>query len=88
MSCGEGWSSDCHEVLDRVYEYVDGEMTAEDVAWIREHLATCEECLTEYHLDVALKALVRRCCGCDSAPEDLRQRILDRIIAIRSQFGG
>ena len=85
---GGSRGTDCREVLVRVYEYVDGEMTPEDVARIRQHLSECDPCLVEYHLDVALKALVRRSCGCEAAPEDLRRRILVKITEVRAQLGG
>jgi mycothiol system anti-sigma-R factor len=73
-------------VLDRVYEYLDGEMTSEDVAKIRQHLDECSPCLTEYDLDRALKALVRRSCTCETAPDTLRARIMVQITEVRMQF--
>ncbi len=87
MSCGNPHDTDCREVLDRVYEFLDGEMTHHDVDRIREHLEECAPCLTEYDLDVALKALVRRSCGCEHAPEELRQRIMVKIAQVRVQLG-
>ena len=86
MSCGNPHETDCREVLDRVYEYLDGEMTDHDVDKIRQHLHECAPCLTEYDLDVALKALVRRSCGCESAPDDLRARIMVKITQVRLEL--
>lgn len=88
MSCGQPHETDCREVLERVYEYLDGEMNDGDVAKIREHLDECSPCLKQYDLDVALKALVRRSCTCEQAPEALRQRILVRITEVRLELGG
>lgn len=87
MSCGNPHDTDCREVLDRVFEYLDGEMTEHDVAKIRQHLHECSPCLSEYDLDEALKALVRRSCGCESAPEDLRARIMVKITQVRLELG-
>ena len=87
MSCGNPHETDCNNVLDRVYEYLDGEMNAHDLALIRQHLEECRPCLDQYDLDVALKALLRRSCTCEHAPEDLRARILVRISEVRLQFG-
>lgn len=87
MSCGNPHDTDCREVLDRVFEYLDGEMTEHDVAKIRQHLVECSPCLSEYDLDEALKALVRRSCGCESAPEDLRARIMVKITQVRLELG-
>lgn len=88
MSCGNHHETDCREVLDRVYEYLDGEMTPDDCAQIRQHLQECGPCLREYDLDEALKALIRRSCGCEAAPDALRTRIMTRISVIRVDLEG
>ena len=87
MSCGHHHDTDCREVLDRVYEYLDAEVTPQDVAKIRQHLDECGPCLAEYDLEHALKALVRRSC-CEVAPAELRVRIMTRITQIRVQLDG
>jgi mycothiol system anti-sigma-R factor len=85
MTCGPD-DPDCAEVLGRVYEYLDGELGALDLEKVRAHLEACAPCLQEYDLDVHLKALVRRSCGCDSAPADLRERIMFTIMQARQQY--
>jgi mycothiol system anti-sigma-R factor len=84
-ACGPD-DPDCAAVLDRVYEYLDGELGPLDLDKIREHLSDCGPCLKEYDLDVALKALVRRSCACEAAPDDLRQRIMVTITEARIQI--
>ena len=69
MSCGNHHDTDCSEVLQRVYEYLDGEMGPDDRSHIRQHLEECGPCLREYDLDQMLKALVRRSCAGEAAPE-------------------
>ncbi len=71
--------TDCSEALLRVYEYLDGELGPEDCAKIPAHLDECGPCLKEYDLDTTLKALVRRSCGAEHAPEALRTTIMSRI---------
>jgi mycothiol system anti-sigma-R factor len=88
MSCGNPHETKCSEVLVRVYEYLDGEMSEHDVAKIRQHLEECRPCLSQYDIDLALKALLRRSCACESAPEELRTRIMVRITEARAQYGG
>ena len=73
---------ECAEVLDRVYAYVDGELT-DHVDEIRAHLEECAPCLAEHDLEVALKALVRRSCQ-DRAPDALRLRILTQLAHARA----
>lgn len=79
MSCGNPHETDCSAVLDRVYEYIDSEMADDDVATVRRHLDECSPCLAEFGLEQAVKSLVHRACGCDAAPEQLRQKILSQI---------
>jgi mycothiol system anti-sigma-R factor len=86
MSCGEpGEDQDCAKVLGRVYEYLDGELGPADLDSIREHLHDCGPCLRQYDLDEALKALVRRSCR-ESAPAELRERILVKITEVRIEL--
>ncbi|MEV0230224.1 mycothiol system anti-sigma-R factor [Nonomuraea sp. NPDC050786] len=86
MSCGNPHDTDCREVLDKVYAYLDGELTETDVVEIRVHLDECGPCLKEYDLDKAVKALVHKHCGCDPVPADLRSKVLARIAQVRSEL--
>jgi mycothiol system anti-sigma-R factor len=88
MSCGNPHETDCSEVLDRVYEYLDNEMEELDCAKIRQHLDECGPCLRQYDLDLALKALIRRSCACEPAPQELRTKILTRITMVRIELEG
>jgi mycothiol system anti-sigma-R factor len=87
MSCGHPHETDCSEVLTRVYEYLDGELDTRAVDKIQQHLEECGPCLSEFDLDIALKALVRRSCGGDCAPEELRLRIMVQITQVRLKLG-
>ena len=83
---GDAAGTDCSEVLHRVYEYLDGEMTRDDTDKIAHHLEACSPCLKQYDLDQALKALVKRSCACEEAPEGLRTQIMARITSIRLEI--
>jgi mycothiol system anti-sigma-R factor len=86
MSC-DAEDAECAQALARVYEYLDGELSDSDLDRIREHLDDCGPCLAQYDLDIALKALVRRSCR-ESAPADLRERIMVKITEVQIQLGG
>ena len=73
---------DCSRARLQLYEYLDGEMGSDDCVKIREHLEHCGPCLKEYDLDQTLKALVRRSCGCEVAPTELRTQIMSCITTI------
>ena len=80
MSCGNPHDIPCSEVLDRIYEYIDGELDRERVHVIKEHLEECSPCLKEFGLEEAVKAIVKRSCA-DPAPPELRAKVLSRIAA-------
>ena len=79
---------DCSEVLHRIYEYLDGEMSADDVRRVAAHLGECQPCLAEHDLDVALKQVVRRSCVDETAPVAVRMHIMQRITMLRRQSEG
>jgi anti-sigma factor (TIGR02949 family) len=87
VSCGNPHETDCSEVLGHLYEFLDGELDLHDLDKIKQHLHECGPCLTEHQVEQMLKSLVRRSCGGDCAPEDLRARIIFQITEVRLQLG-
>jgi anti-sigma factor (TIGR02949 family) len=85
MSCGNPHETPCAEVLDRVYEYIDGELDGPRVHKIKEHLDECSPCLKEFGLEEVVKAIVKRSCS-DPAPPELRAKVLSHIAAVRSSM--
>jgi mycothiol system anti-sigma-R factor len=75
--------ADCSEVLHRIFEYLDGELSAADVARVAAHLQACGPCLAEHDLERTLKAVVRRSCAEQAAPPALRLSIMQQITTIR-----
>lgn len=73
---------DCGQALDRLYEFLDSEMTPGDVQRMKEHIASCATCLSEYDLEEHVRELVRRSCT-ERAPVELRARILTQITVVR-----
>jgi len=86
MSCGQPHETDCSEVLEKVYLYLDNEIGPTDYEKVRHHLDECGPCLKQYGLDQAVKAVVHRCCGDDRAPETLRVSVLARIQQVRVEI--
>lgn len=84
MSRGEPHETDCSEVLDHLYEYLDREMPEGDTAKYEEHFEECSPCLEKYGLEQEVKKLVKRCCGQDEVPADLRSKVMNRIEVIRA----
>ena len=68
-------SMNCTQCVERLADFVDRELTAEDVALVEAHLDRCAACAREFRFEgevvECLKAKLRRV----QAPESLMERI-------------
>ena len=87
MSCGSPHDVDCSEVIEQVYLYLDGEIDDVGRRKVREHLDECAPCLRQFGLEQDVKALVARCCGGDTAPDGLKERLIVRLQQVRVELG-
>ncbi len=72
--------SDCREVLERAYLFLDGEALSEtERAEIQEHLDDCAPCFRRYGLEQEVATLVNRLRAHDPCPERLRSRIVSLL---------
>jgi mycothiol system anti-sigma-R factor len=85
MSCGKHHDTDCSEVLERVFFFIDNEIEQADHDDIVKHLDECGPCLQKYDLERTVKALVARSCS-EHAPETLREKVLLRIRQVQVQI--
>ena len=82
-SSHEGPLDDCEHVLERVYQFLDNELDDASGDAIRQHLSDCEPCLDTFDVEQAVKSLVHRCCGNETAPTHLRAKIITQMTMIR-----
>lgn len=82
MSCGKPHETDCRDVLAEVYVYLDLECDESRRSVISTHLDECIPCLREYGIEQEVKALVARCCGAETAPASLRERLRAKLSEI------
>lgn len=80
------WSDSRMQSLERIYTYLDGEVSGDAVDAIRNHLNTCAECEREYQIEAMLKELVRRSCCSDVAPAGLADKIRASITVERTSY--
>ena len=85
MSCGDPHDTDCSEILERVFFFIDHELADADSAQIQHHLDECGPCLQKYDLERTVKSLVARSCS-EQAPEALRDKVLLRIRQVQVQI--
>ena len=71
----EAQKTDCSVVISEVYLYLDLECSDDRRQLIQRHLDDCSDCLREYGIEHEVKALVARCCGDETAPKELRERL-------------
>ena len=82
---GEEHETDCSEVLEEVYLYLDLECSEDRRALIQKHLDECSGCLREFGIEHEVKALVARCCGAETAPVELRERLRIKLDQLEVQ---
>ena len=84
---GEAAGADCEHVLERVYEFIDNELDDASGDAIRRHLSDCEPCLDKFDVEQAVKKLVARRCGGDTAPAHLRDKVLGQLAVAKMEAG-
>lgn len=78
---------DCDDKrIGRLYEYLDGALTLQDLKDVKEHLEHCTECTEEYDLECIIRSVVKRSCQ-EIAPTALKSKIISRISEIRVESG-
>ncbi|MDO4254182.1 MAG: mycothiol system anti-sigma-R factor [Kocuria sp.] len=66
------------EQVERIYAYLDGALTVDDIKKIADHLENCEDCTHESELEQVIRTAVKRSCS-ETAPETLKSTIRQRI---------
>jgi mycothiol system anti-sigma-R factor len=66
--------ADCEGTIERLYHYLDGELTDERRAEIKQHLDECSPCLDAYDFEAELRRVIAQRCQ-DRVPEHLVLRV-------------
>lgn len=72
--------NDCQESIERLYHYLDGELTDERRAEITQHLDDCSPCLEAFHFETELRRVIAQKCR-DHVPDTLRARVRAALAA-------
>lgn len=67
--------SNCSETLQRLYEYIDRELSNEEQAEVQRHLDDCPPCRDRFKFEENVLRQVRRCCRDVSAPPSLVEKV-------------
>jgi len=71
---------DCQEAADRLYEFLDGELSAAADAQVRAHLTACAHCFGLFDFETAYLRFLEARARARVAPAHLRQQILDQLL--------
>lgn len=73
---------DCHTAVQRLWDYLDEELTPERMQEVRFHLERCARCLPHHdYARVFLAALASAREAEPPAPETLRRRVMENLRA-------
>ena len=68
----------CSTTLKKLYEFLDGELSSEQVRTIQRHLTACPECADAKDFELALREKMRSSCT-QKAPAELKNRLLQDV---------
>ncbi len=66
---------DCKETVRQLWDYLDRELTATDMAAIDAHLAQCDKCPQHFAFERQFLAAVKVARAQHTAPDALRERV-------------
>lgn len=69
----------CHDALRLVHEYIDGELEGVSEARVKAHFDVCQRCYPHLHLENAFREALRRGAGTETAPPELRSRLVELL---------
>lgn len=71
----------CEQVLENLFDYLDGEIDEARAAQIHQHLEMCKRCYPRAQFEKAFLDAVRQAQAGESVPTDVRARVLAAIEA-------
>lgn len=74
----------CLQTLKQLHRYLDRDLTDDEIADVKRHLAACPPCHHHVRFEEGVRRLVRTRCSGDSAPAHLRDRLLEKLRGIGS----
>jgi mycothiol system anti-sigma-R factor len=69
---------DCNETIERLYSYLDGELTDERRVEIARHLDMCGPCVDAFGFEAELRKVIANRCR-DHVPDSLLQRVAQAL---------
>jgi mycothiol system anti-sigma-R factor len=70
---------DCDDCVERLYAFLDTELTETEIKAVRSHLEGCDDCDDNFVFEARFLQQLRDCCTSDVAPVELRQRVILKL---------
>lgn len=71
----------CREALERIQEFVDGELTGMSREEVEAHFEVCTRCYPHLALEHNFRERVKAALEADGMPDDCRERVMSRLRA-------
>lgn len=69
----------CKDCEERLYAFLDTELSPAELAAVRAHLDGCGDCGAEEVFEARFLEQLRDCATSDVAPAELRRRVIERL---------
>ena len=76
---GDAGAITCHEALNVVHEYLDGELEGVSEEEVKAHFDMCKICYPHLRLEEWFKEAVQRAGSAERAPPELRAKVLELL---------
>lgn len=74
---GEDDGTGCREALEKVYEFMDGELDPTRAAQVEEHFKVCARCYPHLKLEECFRRRMCEAVSRPEVPEGLRNRVME-----------
>jgi mycothiol system anti-sigma-R factor len=71
----------CAEALERVHEYLDGELGDVSHEEVARHFSMCQRCYPHLHLEERFRDLLHRSHEGEACPDHLKEQVLELLAA-------
>ena len=70
---------DCDDCIEKLYVFLDTELSEAEVTSVRAHLNGCDDCDDNFVFEERFLQQLRECFTSDVAPAELRRRVIEKL---------
>jgi anti-sigma factor (TIGR02949 family) len=76
---------DCAETFRRLGDYLDRELSPDEIAMVKRHLELCKVCASEFRFEEQLLSELKRKAQTSSMPDDVRASVMKALDQARAE---